>query len=383
MRAGPLPAFLAEPRPPLPATPPRWDRWLVAVLLPAVVLEALLREGVVWRPVAVGLGVVMVGALLFRRDRPLLAFGAAFGAAHAVGAAAFLAGVHWVELYGFVVALLLVYSVFRWGSGREVAAGVGLLALGYAASMLAGAHRVDEVVGAAVVPALPAVLGLSLRFRAKAQLRELDQVKLRERELLARELHDTVAHHVSAIAIQAQAGRAVAASRPEAAVEALKTIETAAKRTLTEMRSIVSALRAGDPELAPQPGVADIERLAQGAANGCPVDVTLSGDLGDLRPSLEATLYRLAQESLTNAVRHARNASRITIAVEADATADVVRLTVSDDGEGAPSAGRRGGFGLAGMAERVALLGGTFGAGPKEGRGWRVEASLPRRGGGG
>jgi signal transduction histidine kinase len=114
-----------------------------------------------------------------------------------------------------------------------------------------------------------------VRYRASSRLREIDQVKLRERQQLARELHDTVAHHVSAIAIQAQAGRTVAADRPDAALRALETIEEAASRTLAEMRSMVGVLRDGDePERAPQPGVADIERLAREGGHGPRVDVS-------------------------------------------------------------------------------------------------------------
>ena len=109
---------------------------------------------------------------------------------------------------------------------------------------------------------LPAALGAAMRYRTRSRLRESDQVRLREREQLARELHDTVAHHVSAIAIRAQAGRTVAASRPDAAVDALEVIEEAASRTLAELRALVGALRDGEEaDLAPQRGVADIARL--------------------------------------------------------------------------------------------------------------------------
>ena len=110
----------------------------------------------------------------------------------------------------------------------------------------------------------PAALGASMRYRASSKLRETDQVRLRERERLARELHDTVAHHVSAIAIQAQAGRAVAARDPTPPCDALEIIEEEASRTLAEMRTMVGVLRDGEaPDLAPQRGVADIERLAR------------------------------------------------------------------------------------------------------------------------
>jgi signal transduction histidine kinase len=229
------------------------------------------------------------------------------------------------------------------------------------------------------VLSFPAALGAFVRIWKVSRLRELDQVKLRERQELARELHDTVAHHVSAIAIQAQAGRTVAAARPDRAVRALELIEEEASRTLAEMRTMVAVLRDGDgPELAPQRGVADIRRLAHDAAHGPRIDVELSGDLEALRPSVGAAMYRLAQESITNSLQHARHATRISVSVAGEA--DCVRLTVRDDGA-AGAAGRSGpGYGLVGMTERATLLGGTLEAGPAADHGWTVSATLPRAG---
>ena len=129
-------------------------------------------------------------------------------------------------------------------------------------------------------------MGAAVRYRARVRVRDLDEAKAREREQLARELHDTVAHHVSGIAIQAQAGRAVAATHPERAMEALATIEDAATRTLTELRTIVGVLRADQHvDLAPQPGVAALEHLATAGGTRPKVEVRLSGELGDLSPA--------------------------------------------------------------------------------------------------
>ncbi|MGI9119368.1 MAG: sensor histidine kinase [Acidimicrobiales bacterium] len=204
-------------------------------------------------------------------------------------------------------------------------------------------------------------------------------MKLREREQLARELHDTVAHHVSGIAIQAQAGRTLASSNPTAAVEALTVIEGAASRTLADMRLMVSVLRAGEePSLAPPPRVGDIGRLAEDGHDSLPVEVRLSGVLGDLRPSVEAAVYRIAQESITNARRHARHATGITVSIAG--TGGRVLVTVSDDGDSRPGGGRSSGYGLVGMRERASLLGGTLDAGPGPDRGWTVTASLPLTG---
>ena len=184
---------------------------------------------------------------------------------------------------------------------------------------------------------------------------------------------------MSGIAIQAQAGRAIAASHPERAIEVLATIEDAATRTLTELRAIVGVLRAHrQTGFTPQPGVAEVEQLAtDGQAHLC-VEVVLGGELGDLSPAVGAAIYRLAQESITNARRHARHASRVTVTVTGGA--DQVRLTVDDDGSPVTASRGPGGYGLVGMRERATLLGGTFHAGPAAGRGWRVDANLPRSG---
>jgi len=275
-------------------------------------------------------------------------------------------------------ALILTYALFRWGSGREAASGLGVILLWLPITYVADPMSLWKTLAGYAFFLFAAALGAAIRYREKIRIRDIDQAKAREREQLARELHDTVAHHVSGIAIQAQAGRAIAASHPERAVEALAIIEDAATRTLTELRAIVGVLRASqDTEFAPQPGVAEVEQLAtDGQTRPC-VEVTLSGQFDDLSPAVGAAIYRLAQESITNARRHARHATQVTVAVTGDA--NHVRLTIDDDGS---AAGGRApaGYGLVGMRERASLLGGTFHAGPTAERGWRVEAVLPRTG---
>jgi signal transduction histidine kinase len=248
---------------------------------------------------------------------------------------------------------------------------------------LAVTHIADPTGAAEVVAGygfflFSAALGASIRYHANARIREVEQAKLRQRNELARELHDTVGHHVSAIAIQAQAGRTLAVSHPDRAAEALEIIENAASRTLDEMRAMVGVLRDGaKPDFAPQPGVADIDRLARSIGGWPRVDVQLSGDFAALPPSVGAALYRIAQESVTNAVRHARHAKLITVHV-ADEGAQV-RLTVRDDGD-VTTAHALSGYGIVGMTERAALLGGTLQAGPGPGGGGTVDAALPKGG---
>ena len=371
----------AEPR--APAPPARvWRDWvLVAVLVPIAVLEGLLREDLAWRAVAVVLGVVAVSTLLWRRTRPLLAVAVAFGSFSAGGVAAFFWADEPVGLYTDFCVLLLPYALFRWGAGREAAIGLAIILVACVVGIAADFTGLLDAVAGAVFLLFPAALGASVRYRVSSRLREIDQVKLRERQQLARELHDMVAHHVSAIAIQAQAGQTVAAGRPDAAVRALEVIEEAASRTLAEMRTMVGVLRDGDePDRAPQRGVADIERLARDAAHGPRVDVELSGEFDALRPSVGAAIYRLAQEAITNATQHARHATRIDVHVAGED--DCVRLTVRDDGDAGSADRSRSGYGLVGMAERAALLGGTLEAGPGPGKGWTVNAVLPRAGAG-
>jgi signal transduction histidine kinase len=369
----------AEPR--VPNAPKRlwWDWVLVATVVVLAVIEAVVREDVVWRPVNLILVVAVAPALLWRRTHPLAMVAVAFGSFAIVDLASIVAGVTWDGPSPTALVLLLFpYAVFRWGSGREAAIGLAivlsLVVLG------AGRAPVGDVVGGALILLFAAALGAAFRYRSSARSHGRYQAKLREREQLARELHDTVAHHVSAIAIQAQAGRTVAESHPEGVLDALVVVEKEASRALTEMRTIVGALRQGErSDLTPQPGVADIERLARHTGNPPHVDVTFTGDLDELPPSVDAALYRLAQESVTNALRHARHAALVQVVVSGDD--DNVRLTVWDDGDARPvDAGASSGFGLLGMAERARLLGGSFEAGPNRDGGWTVHAELPKSG---
>ena len=378
MATNALRSLLAEPRPTnAPDRGPR-DWALVAVLVSWSVLEAVLREDLAPRPLLLVAVLAVLGPLLWRRTHPLVAVAVSFGTLTIVDIVRILTGSQGALLNSISAALILAYALFRWGSGREAASGLGVILLWLAITYVADPMSLWETVAGYAFFLFAAALGAAIRYRAKIRIRDIDQAKAREREQLARELHDTVAHHVSGIAIQAQAGRAIAASHPERAVEALAIIEDAATRTLTELRAIVGVLRASqDTEFTPQPGVAEVEQLAtDGQTRPC-VEVTLFGEFDDLSPAVGAAIYRLAQESNTNARRHARHATQVTVAVTGDA--DQVRLTIDDDGS---AAGGRApaGYGLVGMRERASLLGGTFHAGPAAERGWRVEAVLPRTG---
>src|SRR3954469_19642827 len=378
MATNALHALWAEPRPTHPPDRGPRDWALVAALVGWSVVEVVYRQDLAPRPVLLLYALAVLGPLLWRRTHPLVAVVVCFGTLTIVDIVRILTGSHGAPLNSMSAALILAYALFRWGSGREAASGLGVILLWLPITNIADPMSLWATVAGYGFFLFAAALGAAVRFRAKIRIRDIDQAKAREREQLARELHDTVAHHVSGIAIQAQAGRAIAASHPERAVEALAIIEEAATRTLTELRAIVGVLRASqDTEFAPQPGVAEVEQLAtDGRTRPC-VEVTLSGEFDDLSPAVGAAIYRLAQESITNALRHARHATQVTVAVTGEA--DRVRLTIDDDGS---AAGGRvpAGYGLVGMRERASLLGGTFRAGPAGERGWRVEAVLPRTG---
>jgi signal transduction histidine kinase len=309
-----------------------------------------------------------------------------FGSVTVATVAAAVAGAGDFGLYVSVAIALFPYALFRWASGRDAAVGMGIIVAvavisGVTAALIGSTTGVilEPLIGSSIFLVLPAALGALVRYEANARANEIDKVKLLEREQLARELHDSVAHHVSAIVIQAQAGHTVAASHPDAAADALAVIEEEASRTLAEMRVMVGALRDDDAaDLGPQRGVADIERLASNAGSVPSVDIELSGDLDDLAPSVDAAIYRVAQESITNAIRHARDAAHIEVRVAGSDTD--VRLTVNDDG--APNGAGRSpsGYGIVGMEERATLLGGTLDAGPNEKRGWTVTAVIPKSG---
>jgi signal transduction histidine kinase len=355
-----------------------WRDWLlVGLLLPTAILEGVLREQLIWRPVAVGLAVLVICTLLWRRTHPLAAVAVAFGGLIVINIATLVGTDGTVGLYSTIAVVLLPYSLARWGSGRELGIGAVIILVALALGLVVDYTGVVESIAGSIFLLFPATIGATVRYWTTSRSRELDQVRLREREQLARELHDTVAHHVSAIAIRAQAGRVVAVSHPEAAVDALTVIEKEASRTLAEMRIMVRGLRDAEvPALAPQPGLADLERLA--SSDQPRVEVKLSGDLAELGPSVEAAIYRIAQESITNAVRHARQATLVAVAVTGEK--DCVRLTIRDDGDTNSVPRNSLGYGLVGMTERAMLLGGSFEAGPGPEHGWSVVAVLPKAG---
>lgn len=377
-----LRTLINEPRVPNPPPRIRRDYLLVAVLLTTTLIEGIFRDDLPLRPFDILLVMGAAVLLLWRRTHPFEVFLAIFGGVLAFDVVAMVLDKEPLALYSSVLLLIALYSLFRWGSGREAAVGAGVaLLLSVVANLGDPATGASEWIGGTVVLALPPLLGLAVRFQLIARRQTVEQAKIQERELIARELHDTVAHHVSAIAIQAQAGRfLVEAGSSDEAVSALATIEEEASRALTEMRTIIGVLRDADApaDLAPQHRIADVVSLSERPGGDLPeVHVSLHGDLSDVRPAVEAAVYRLAQESITNAVRHGRNATRIDVDIVG--SQEAVELSVVDDGAPSTAGSSNPGFGLVGMNERAMLLGGELTAGPNPGRGWAVRAKLPRQ----
>ena len=168
----------------------------------------------------------------------------AFGTFAALDIGMAIANLEPMVLYSGAAVVVLVYSLFRWGSGRDIVVGLAVMLIGFAASVLTDDTGLTDIIGGAAVLLFAAALGVAVRYRSTAREQLIERAKLTERELLARELHDTVAHHVSAIAIQAQAGLfLVRSGSSDGATDALEIIDREAAQTLAEMRTMVGALR--------------------------------------------------------------------------------------------------------------------------------------------
>ena len=197
-----------------------------------------------------------------------------------------------------------------------------------------------------------------------------------ERARIARELHDVVGHSVSVMTVQASAVRRLVDPDQDKVREALLVVEQTGREALAEMRRMVGVLRRPEeaPALAPQPSLEQLERLVEHAREaGLPVDLHVEGEPVQLPAGLDLTAYRLVQEGLTNALKHAR-AHRAEVLVRY--SDGHVELTVSDDGRGGGD-GDKGGHGLVGMRERVSVYGGELEAGPRPEGGYRLRARLP------
>jgi signal transduction histidine kinase len=197
-----------------------------------------------------------------------------------------------------------------------------------------------------------------------------------ERARIARELHDVVGHSVSVMTVQASAVRRLLEPDQEKEREALLVVEQTGREALAEMRRMVGVLRRPEeaPALAPQPSLEHLDKLvAQAREAGLPVELQIEGTPEQLPAGVDLTAYRLVQEGLTNALKHARAEHAVVLVRYSDGH---VELTVSDDGPGGGD-GDKGGHGLVGMRERVSVYGGELEAGPRPEGGYQLRAKLP------
>ena len=361
------------PAPPDARPAGRLDHAFVGVVAVLAVIEvAVLRPDLPLRWLSLAGFLVWLPTLLVRRTRPMLTvtvFGAVILALLVVSRVT--DGAPPGDLNTAIVALLIPYSLARWARGEDAVMGLLLFLLIAGGSLVSqDLPAADRIGGTAVIVAAVA-LGATVRARSMLRTRQLDDVRRGERERLTRDLHDTVAHHLTAIAISAQAGLAVAGRDPAAATDALRRIDEEATRTLAETRKVLRLLRTD--EEAPDRPLADLRGLASGGP-GPVVTVAVDDDLEDLSPTVAAALQRIAQEAVVNSRRHARDATFVQVRVTREV--DGVQLVVTDDGRG--STGSGDGFGIVGMTERAVLLGGRLEAGSLAPLvGWRVTATLP------
>ncbi len=263
--------------------------------------------------------------------------------------------------------------------------------------VLALTHPVPSASEAGVLTVLLASLapaaafaGVARQARGQAQLHDaarraaagdlLEHAARGERARIARELHDVVAHHISMIAVQAETARLTTPGMPAAGARRLTAIGDTARSALTEMRRLLGVLRedadADSPELRPQPGLDQLNELLDETrdASGSAARLILSGSPTRLDPGVELAAYRIVQEGLTNARRHAAGAA---VDVELHYGDRALGLRIRDNGPGLAAGAVAEGHGLTGMRERAAAVGGRLRTGPAAGGGFLVEATLP------
>jgi signal transduction histidine kinase len=285
-----------------------------------------------------------------------------------------------------VTGVVAFYSLGAHAGERDARAGLALgLAALWAIVVVSGQVDFGSFFFSTALALIPWLVGRNLRARAMrlaAAEREQEQrtrlALSHERARIAREFHDVVAHSVGVMVIQAEGARRVLDRDPERAREALDSIEHTGRTALDEMRRSLGVLRRDDPEpeLEPQPGLHDLDRLLdQAREGGLEVDVEMEGEPRELPQGVDLSAYRIVQEALTNAIKHAGPVrTRVTVRYGEDE----LELEVSDDGPGPSANGEAGsGHGLVGMRERIASHGGELRTGPGAEGGFVVHASLP------
>ena len=391
--AGPVPA------PRLPASRrwgaahPRVVDGLVAVLVQLVGIPLVLHEAV-GRPWVWLLDIGLVLPLIWRRRTPVAVFLVLCGVA-------LLQWTVGLRLGADAALLVSLYTIAAYRPRRVAVAAAAVLEVGVVLATLrftpAGGWVASLIFLSGLVVAA-FFIGTSVRNR-RAYLaalveranwleRERDAearlVAVAERARIARELHDTIAHSLTVVVTLAEAASATAPADPAAAQGAMGQVATTGRDALAEMRRLLGVLRAdetgalpdGAADRAPAPGLDRIDELIGSARSaGLPVRLTVSGRPRPLPSTLDVTAYRTVQESLTNALRHAAEPTKVQVDLRwSDAG---LTIEVTDDGRPAGRRSPGGGHGLTGMRERLAVFGGTLSTGPGANGGWHVRAVFP------
>ena len=337
----------------------------------------------------VPLALVATGALVWRQRTPLLVLAALVAS---LGLASLVVPPSGNDPMAPAIAVAVgVYSVGAHTGG--IRAVLGALATLVVVTLIVATDPDQATAGSYVffliVFGSPWLAGRAIRHRrlSERQLERRAVVAEREREerarkavaeeraRIARELHDVVAHAISVIVLQARGGRR-ALEDPDEARDAFDAIEATGAQALGEMRRLLGLLRREDEELslAPQPGLASLDALAaQVTEAGLPVEVTIEGEACELPPGIDLSAFRIVQEALTNALKHAGPATAHVIVRFGE---DDLELEIVDTGPG-EGAGDGGGHGLVGMRERASLYGGDVSAGRRTGGGFGVRVRLP------
>jgi signal transduction histidine kinase len=297
---------------------------------------------------------------------------------------------------GLVALMLIFYAIGAFYTGRQARL---LFALGITVLLVSTLHSggsplMSLFLAVAIAGAPPWLLGRMARGHAERERTERERVErldaerefrvraaaLAERARLAREVHDVIAHSVSVMVIQAAGARTVMARDADRAEQSLRVVERAGREALAELRRLLGVLGDGESlrALAPQPGLEDLEELvSRTSAGGLVASIRVEGEPAAVSPGLSLCAYRVVQEALTNAIKHAGASCAQVVLRWSD---DALELSVSDDGRGDfvdQSSRAVGGHGILGMRERIALHGGTVEVGSASGGGFAVRASIP------
>jgi signal transduction histidine kinase len=380
---------------PLRRAPEWWDAvlGLLAAVLAVVVLvgaddvaiDPELHTPTAWVVLATAVGAAAVG---LRRRRPVAGL-------VLVTAVAFVVSVSW-HFTGLLpyLTMLALYAVAAHGTRRAAVTGLVGVVGSFLALALVGVPdlRVTDVVTSSAVCVAAVAVGDTVRQRRRHQVELLRAAEARvevaargavaaERLRIAQEMHDVVAHSMSLIAVQAGVGAHVLHRDPESAERALLVIAETSRAALAQTRSVLGLLRSGDDAGSTLPGLVSLSALVQGVRDtGRTVQVTVEGERRELSTTVDLAAYRVVQEALTNAVRHAPGRP---VAVRLRYTATELVVDVATDGDGVLAATGRSvvpGFGLVGLRERARAVGGHLDAGATADGGFAVSAHLPTGG---